>query len=205
MDAVTLAELLCARLCHDMSGPVGAAAAGAELIADMGDGVDAETLALVSASAGAGSARLKFFRAALGPAASGTVAIAALREQVDGYLSSLASSGLRVELDWRAGPAGLGGDAARLMLNLIVLAKDALPRGGRIVVAVEDGLPRVEAYGEPAALSGDVAAVLEQGAAPGSPREAQAYLARTLAHRAGGGLRTEVRSGGLAFLAAPQK
>ena len=31
-DELKLAELLCARLCHDLAGPVGAVATGAELL-----------------------------------------------------------------------------------------------------------------------------------------------------------------------------
>ena len=69
-DSLQLAELLCARICHDLSGPVGAAAAGAELFEDMAPAPDPETMALVSGAASGAVARLKFFRAALGPAAS---------------------------------------------------------------------------------------------------------------------------------------
>ena len=47
MEALHLAELLCSRICHDLAGPVGAAAAGAELIADSGG----DELALVDLSA----------------------------------------------------------------------------------------------------------------------------------------------------------
>ena len=63
-ETLHLAELLCSRICHDLSGPVGAAAAGAELISDAGG--DEETLSLVSTSASAASARLSYLRAAFG-------------------------------------------------------------------------------------------------------------------------------------------
>ncbi|MBX9634016.1 MAG: hypothetical protein K2X44_03460, partial [Magnetospirillum sp.] len=80
MDPLQLAELLCARLCHDLSGPVGAAAAGAELLEDMDGNADAETVSLVADAAGGAVSRLKFFRAALGPAASSPQNPASLRD-----------------------------------------------------------------------------------------------------------------------------
>jgi histidine phosphotransferase ChpT len=203
MDALILAELLCARLCHDMSGPVGAAAAGAELIADMGGAVDAETVALVSVSAGAGAARLKFFRSALGPSLSGPVDVGGLHDQVSLYLDSLSSSVSGLGLDWRVDAGRMEAPTARLLLNLILLAKDALPRGGRIAVDMVAGLPRVTALGEPSGLPDEVRAVLDDGVFPASPRGAQAYLARSLADQVGRGLIVESFDGGVGFAVAP--
>ncbi|MGE5504952.1 MAG: histidine phosphotransferase family protein [Actinomycetota bacterium] len=179
-DDLRLAELLCARLCHDMAGPVGAAAAGAELIED---GIaDPETMSLVAASAGGASARLKFFRAALGPAAEAPQALTGLRDLVDGYLATAASAP-RIALDWRCEPATLAGEAARLLLNLVLIARDALPRGGAVAVSVtgRPGRLAVVARGEPAALGDEVRAVLAEGRAPAGPRGAQAWLARRIA------------------------
>ncbi len=200
MDSLELAELLCARVCHDLSGPVGAAAAGAELFEDMADCADAETLGLVAASAAGAAYRLKFFRAALGPAASAPQSASALRELIDNYLSTLvsaASPGL--QLAWATAPPGqMDGATARLMLNLVLLAKDALPRGGRITVGTEAGL-RVVAYGEPATLSDEARTVLQDGKPPAGPKGAQAYFARILAERQGGCLSVTLSPEGLAL------
>lgn len=185
---IRLAELLCARLCHDMAGPVGAAAAGAELLEDS-DGEDAETAALVAASAAGAAARLKFFRAALAPAATGPLATQQLHGLVDGYLATAVSAAApRLQLEWRV-PETLEGRMARLLLNLVLLARDALPRGGIIEVDVTGGPSTrlaVTARGETAALTEEARSVLTEGAAPSGPRGAQAQFARLLAAEAGG-------------------
>lgn len=200
MDLLQLAELLCARICHDLSGPVGAAAAGAELFEDLGEAPDPETLALVAGAASGAAQRLKFFRAALGPAASAPQSTVALSELIEAYLAtqvSAASPG--IVLSWPAPPGALDGDTARLLLNLVLLAKDALPRGGRLSIDCSGDLPKVVAYGEPASLSEEARQVLVDGRAPAGPRGAQAELARILAERAGGRLDVALTAEGLAL------
>lgn len=204
MDPVQLAELLCARICHDLSGPVGAAAAGAELFEDLELPPDPETLALVAGAAAGAAQRLKFFRAALGPAASTAQSSVVLTELIESYLAtqvSAASPG--IVLSWPAAPMALPGAVARLLLNLVLLAKDALPRGGRLSVAVADGLPAVVAYGEPASLSDEARQVLVEGRPPTGPRGAQAELARILAERAGATLTVSMTAEGLMVAASP--
>jgi histidine phosphotransferase ChpT len=200
MDSLQLAELLCARICHDLSGPVGAAAAGAELFEDMDAAPDPETLNLVAGAAAGAASRLKFFRAALGPAASAPQASRALRDLIEGYLAtqvSAASPG--IALAWPELPTALDGASARLLLNLLLLAKDALPRGGRIAVDMSDGRPRVVARGEPAALSDEARQVLVDGHPATGPRGAQAQFARILAERLGGTLAATITAEGLAL------
>ena len=133
-----MAELLCARLCHDLAGPVGAAAAGAELLDELGEaGIDRDTLELVAASAAAAAARLKYFRAAFGPSGR-SQATSLLRELIEGYLASSQSAAApNVDLDWQVATAELPATTARLMLNLVLIARDAAegPRGGQALLA----------------------------------------------------------------------
>lgn len=169
-----LAELLCARICHDLSGPVGAVAAGAELMAE--DGSDQESMDLLAASAKASIARLKFLRAAFAP---GTALDGPrLREMIASFLATRSLSGGEggVELVW-PDRWDLPGSHARLVLNMGLLAHDCVPRGGWIRFACDhSGLVLVE--GAKAALHQDAAAILEGGANPSTPRGAQAWFAR---------------------------
>jgi len=194
-DPVLFAELLCARLCHDMAGAVGAAAAGAELLQD---DLDAETARLVGDSAAGAVARLKFFRAALGPAGS---------PQPDTVVRDLAAAYLRaadpgLSLRWTCHRPRLDGDTARLVLNLILVARDGLVRGGEIAVEIAAAPPSggaglaVAFHGAGARLSEDSAATLLAGAAPAGPRDAQAGLTRCLAERIGGTLHLEALENG---------
>lgn len=177
-----LAELLCARLCHDLASPVGAVVAGAELLGDEEDGAgaDAEALALLGGSAATAAARLKFFRAAFGPAAA-ALEESALRDLVAGML------GGGVTLSWRA-EGRLDADRSRLLLNLALLGRDALPRGGSLTVesAQPSGRLVVTAQG-PVADLGEAAAGLGTAAVSDlSPRGAQARLTALLARGIGG-------------------
>ena len=202
IDDLKLSELLCARLCHDLASPIGAAAAGMELLED---GADAETIGLVAASMVVTTARLKFLRAALGPATDMPHPQGALRDLTRAYLSGGGPSS--TTLNWTCPRVELSGDAARLLLNLILIARDALPRGGVIQVAVTDNpeFPSagmsILARGDGANLSAEARLVLIDGAPLAGPRGAQAWYSRRLAMRNGGNVRVEADSEGIRIMA----
>ncbi len=182
-DDTALAGLLCARLCHDLSGPITAAAAGTELLAEMG--ADSETIALVATAATAAVQRLKFLRAAFGPASadqkSDTLATLS-RAFLDSTTSQAAPTFV---LDWRVAAPTLPADGARLLLNLILLIRDCLPMGGTVTIIAkpkENGgaAATVIGRGRNATLPPDSLAALAGNPATG-PKGAQAALARFLA------------------------
>ncbi|HIJ63795.1 MAG TPA: hypothetical protein HPQ04_13970 [Rhodospirillaceae bacterium] len=180
-----LAELLCARLCHDLAGPVGAVATGAELLAeDSGDAADA--LELLGSSAAAASQRLRFFRLALGPAAK-PVAARELCDLATGFLSGSATSGGALAVDWRdGGVEPWPGGPAKLLLNLLLVARDCLPRGGRLRVSARQSpaeLVEMVAEGANAAPAEAVAGLLRADTAGLGPRGAQGFYTRCLAER----------------------
>lgn len=180
-----LSELLCARLCHDLASPLGAAAAGLELLED---GADSETLGLVAASMGAATARLKFLRAALGPANDLPHAPKALGDLIRAYLAGAVTGG--IALDWASERPEIDGETARLLLNMVLIARDALPRGGRITARCGHGGEgaaglQVTTAGEGHGLSAEARLVLMDGAPPSGPRGAQAWFALHLARAKG--------------------
>jgi len=188
LDSLKLVELLCARLCHDLAGPVGAVATGAELLGDedeLGGEMAGEALALLASSAAAASARLRFLRLALGGAGGATQA-AALRDIVVNFLGS-ASGGDGVTLDWAdAGAGPWEAEDAKLLLNLILLARDCLPRGGRLrVQARSGGVSEVTAEGKGAVPGESTAALQAEDAEGFGPRGAQGFYAAQVAARRG--------------------
>ena len=131
-----VAQLLCSRLCHDLLGPVGAVNAGMELI-DEGDN-DREAMALIARSGQVASRRLAFYRAAFGLGAGRETSLA----EASALASGLLADGT-VSLDWprAGGPAPetpVGSQGLQLLLNLVLLGAESLPRGGTLEVRLAE-------------------------------------------------------------------
>jgi histidine phosphotransferase ChpT len=128
-DMLRLAELLCARLCHDLSGPLGALIGILDLARE--EVPNNETVGLAEETAAELAQRLKLLRAAWGRE-SDDLDKARLQDFAAGV-----SSGRRVRLDLD----GLAANrlfppaAGRVMLNLLLLAAECLPGGGMIALA----------------------------------------------------------------------
>ena len=193
MNAVDLASLLCSRLCHDLMSPVGALNNGIELLADETDPEMREKcLELLAESARASANKLKFFRLAFGAAGG-------FGEEIDTREAEVALEGLfgperRIELGWVVGDKKLPKDAVKLLLNLALLAGDALVRGGRLDVGAERRNGEIElavrAEGPRILLDPALRETLATGGNGGAvePRAAGAWLAFTLVADAGGAI-----------------
>ena len=194
MNAVDFASLLCSRLCHDLMSPVGALNNGIELLADETDpDMREKCLELLADSARASANKLKFFRLAFGAAGG-------FGESVDTHEAQAALEGVfgperRIELGWVVSDGKLPKGAVKLLLNLALLAGDALVRGGRLDVGAEtsDGAIELAVRGEGPRILLDP--VLRETLANGAtddavePRAAAAWLAHSLAAEAGGTIR----------------
>jgi histidine phosphotransferase ChpT len=136
MNAIDLASLLCSRLCHDLLSPVGALNNGIELLADEQDPEMRERcLELLAESARASANKLKFFRLAFGAAGG-------FGDEIDTREARAALEGLfgaerRIELGWMVDERQMPKGAVKLLLNLAMIAGDALVRGGRLDVGAE--------------------------------------------------------------------
>jgi histidine phosphotransferase ChpT len=192
MNPVDLASLLCSRLCHDLMSPVGALNNGIELLADETDPeMRAKCLALLADSARASANKLKFFRLAFGAGGG-------FGEQVDTHEAKAAIEGLfgdgKLELGWVVSDDKLPKGAVKLLLNLAMLAGDALVRGGRLDVGAETREGEIEiavrAEGPRILLDPALRETLATGGSGGTvePRAAGAWLAHALAAEAGGSI-----------------
>jgi len=191
MNPVDLASLLCSRLCHDLMSPVGALNNGIELLADETDPEMREKcLELLADSARASANKLKFFRLAFGAAGG-------FGEEIDTHEAEVALEGLfgperRIEFGWVVGDEKLPKDAVKLLLNIAMLAGDALVRGGRLDVGAErrDGEIElaVRAEGPRILLDPVLRETLAKGVSDGpvEARAAAAWLAHNLITDAGG-------------------
>lgn len=133
LSATDLGALLCSRVCHDIISPVGAINNGLELL-DEG-GADEDAMQLIRASAVNASARLQFARIAFGAAGSAGM-------QIDtGDAQAVATAFIRNEkpdLEWIGTRALLPKNKVKLLLNLLLVANAAIPRGGKLTVRLED-------------------------------------------------------------------
>jgi histidine phosphotransferase ChpT len=190
MNAIDLAGLLCSRLCHDLLSPVGALNNGLELMADEQDPEMRERcLELLAESAKASANKLKFFRLAFG--AGGGFGDSIDTREAKAALEGLFGADKRVELGWMVEEDELPKGAVKLLLNLALIAGDALVRGGRLDVGVErgEGLEMViRAEGPRILLDPALRETILNGSADGSvePRAAGAWLAHSLAKDARG-------------------
>jgi histidine phosphotransferase ChpT len=135
LDALDLAALLTSRVCHDVISPVGAIVNGLEVLEEDNDPSMRDfALDLIRKSANQASARLQFARLAFGAAGSAGAMIDL------GDAESVARGMYqdeKVTLSWTAPRALVAKNRAKLLLNLVVLATSAIPRGGSITVTVE--------------------------------------------------------------------
>ena len=134
LDALDLAALLCSRVCHDVISPVGAIVNGLEVLEDEKD-EDMRGFAqdLIRKSAQQASARLQFARIAFGAAGSaGALIDTGDAEQVArGFIQDE-----RTSLTWTAPRVLLPKNQVKLLLNLLMIAGTAIPRGGVIALTM---------------------------------------------------------------------
>jgi histidine phosphotransferase ChpT len=132
IDALDLAALLCSRVCHDLISPVGAIVNGLEVLAEAKD-EETKTFAmdLIRKSAGTASAKLQFCRIAFGAAGSAGA-------QIDvGDAEKIARGFLedgKTRIAWNLPRLLLPKNRVKLLLNMLLIAGQAIPRGGELTV-----------------------------------------------------------------------
>ncbi len=193
-------ELLCSRLCHDLISPVMAINNGMELLAEDSGTMADDIRDLLTMSAGAAAAKLQFYRIAygLGGESAAPVGLAEAGRLTRG----LVEDG-KIAVDWphngEASSAELTREATKLLLNLVLLGIEALPRGGTVKV----GVPSPGAREIVVLVSGENAGLKEESAVAMSPevdlealtaRSVQGYFVNRLARQLG--TTTRVRADG---------
>ena len=191
MNSHESASLLCSRLCHDLLSPVGALNNGIELLADEHDPeMRARCLELLAASARASAHTLKFFRLAFG-AAGGFADVVDTRE-ARGAIEGLFGGDGRIQLGWMVDEPVMSKAALKVLLNLVLIAGDALVRGGSLDIGAEQngaGLDIVvRAEGSRIVLDPELKKGLigEMSEDEVAPRAAAAWLAHSLVEEVGG-------------------
>lgn len=199
-DETKLAEMLCTRLCHDLTGPIGAVNNGAEFLAEEGFDMQNEAVKLITSSAHEAVARLQFYRQAYGRVGDhGEASLSDKKALAEDFFSAS-----KIALDWPNAHADGSGvsvslKASRVLLNFLLLGAQALIRGGTLRVRVHEAegtkILQVEAEGDTLKLDADMLAVLRDSQTPAlTPKNAPLYLVRALAEELGARLSVEAES-----------
>jgi histidine phosphotransferase ChpT len=187
-DALELAALLCSRVCHDLISPVGAIVNGLEVLDDDPKPEDREfALELIRKSARTASARLQFCRLAFGAAGSAgaQIDLGDAQTMARGHLEDA-----KTTIAWNLPRVLLPKNRVKLLLNMMVIAQQTIPRGGVLTVdPVGEGEAfgfRVTAAGLNARMPQSIADMLSSGAASSIDAHAvQPYYTRLLAEACG--------------------
>jgi histidine phosphotransferase ChpT len=161
-DALDLAALLCSRVCHDLINPVGAIVNGLEVLDSSNKAEDRDfALDLIRKSAASTSSRLQFCRIAYGAAGSaGTqIDLGEAQKVARGHLEDE-----KTKLTWNLPHLLMAKNRVKLLLNMLVIAQQAIPRGGELIAEpLGDGETmgfRIRATGQNAREPHDLAAQL---------------------------------------------
>ena len=184
---IRISELLSSRLCHELASPIGAINNGIEMVEEFDDSMVGEAMPLIASSARMVASRLAFYRMAYGAAGNRSIAsFADLIELANGYFAEG-----RTTIVWPDEPDAteMKDGWLRLLLNMLPLAADTLPRGGTLAVSCEeeDGGLRmaVAAEGEGARVSEECDQAMKTGVSPDdlTPRSVHAFWVSRLAQQ----------------------
>jgi histidine phosphotransferase ChpT len=187
-DALELAALLCSRVCHDLISPVGAIVNGLEVLDDSSKQEDRDfALDLIRKSARTASARLQFCRLAFGAAGSAgaQIDIGDAQNMARGHLEDE-----KTKLAWNLPRVLLAKNRVKLLLNMLIIAQQTIPRGGTLTVdpvGEGDNLSfRVVAAGLNARMPQNIVEMLGGShAGPVESHGVQPYYTRLLAEACG--------------------
>jgi histidine phosphotransferase ChpT len=133
LESLDLAALLCSRVCHDLISPVGAIVNGLEVLEEEESDEETKTFALdlIKKSARNASAKLQFCRLAFGAAGSAGVQIDVgdAEKMARGFLEDE-----KTKLIWNLPRVLLAKNRVKLLLNMLLIAGQAIPRGGSLTV-----------------------------------------------------------------------
>jgi histidine phosphotransferase ChpT len=132
IEALDLAALLCSRVCHDLISPVGAIVNGLEVLAEDNDEATKEfAREVIAKSAATASAKLQFCRIAFGAAGSAgaQIDIGDAEKIARGFMEDD-----KTKLAWNLPRLLLAKNRVKLLLNMLLIAAQAIPRGGQLTV-----------------------------------------------------------------------
>ncbi len=133
IENTKLTALVTSRICHDLVEPMSAIIQGLEMLKD-GDGkIDPDALSLLDNGVAKAWAKLEFFRFAL----AGAIAEGDSELEEGRAVAVRLYGALKSELVWSAPAVKMPRPAVRVIVNLLLIANECLPRGGIVELTAE--------------------------------------------------------------------
>lgn len=136
-NELKMAEFLCTKLCHDLTGPIGAVNNGAEFLSEEGFNLQSQAVELIISSAYSAVTRLQFYRSAYGTVKEhGEASLTEKQKLAMEYFA-----GSKITLDWPDNHAdsasvSISLKMARLMCNMLIVSASSLIRGGTLSIRI---------------------------------------------------------------------
>lgn len=131
-----LAAFISSRICHDLISPVASVNSALELLNDPGDvEMKAEAQQLLENGAAAAAARIQLLRYAFGSAGLSDSGADRheVKQIVEGFMQSHKPS-----VEWDIQTEHFSYGHARVLMNLVIMATAAIPRGGVVTLKVHN-------------------------------------------------------------------
>jgi histidine phosphotransferase ChpT len=135
INDIEISELIAVKMCHDLSGPVGAVNNGTELLKEANEAIYEQSLDLVEGSAKDLVARVLLYRQAFGSINStGQVSVENLEKLTADYYNS---GKVDVVFSGDNKPDSVDSYYGKMILNLIMMIEKNLLYGGKIDISIE--------------------------------------------------------------------
>ncbi len=203
LNDLQLASLLCSRICHDILPSVGNIENGLEMMQSDDPELREAALNMLLSSGKRAASRLAFARLAFG--AAGSMGTEISLEEAGKLARDLLADDRRATLSWQAPRQTAPKSVVKLLLNLLLIARECIPRGGELTVDMNGAEIVLTARGPRAMLPEKVAAVLT-GEMPAEKIDAhlvQTYYTLLLLRETGYGLDVEQGEDEIVLHAAP--
>jgi histidine phosphotransferase ChpT len=180
--AMHVLELLTARLCHELIGPIAAVNNGVEILAEENADFASDAVQLVGDSARRAGARLQFYRFAYGFTPHRGLSGPPPHALAQDYFTAT-----RIACEYDEGARALPLEWQKLGCNLLLIGAEALPRGGNLRLHAGPSGPELAVSGGAAALMPEVeaAVALSCPVTELSARTVQGYFTGLLARDLG--------------------
>jgi len=171
-----LAAFIASRICHDLISPVASVNSALELLDEPGDAdMKAQAEQLLHNGAASAGARIQLLRYAFGSAGLSDTAADRheVRRIVEGFMESHKPS-----IEWDIDTNHFSCGHARVLMNLVIMAVAAIPRGGVVTLSVRNESDGLVITAQAKGLKARLAEFVEAAFAGNVPEEG--WSARTI-------------------------